>query len=68
MLLFARLLEAGGAILVSGKMPYSASLAAKLTHVFVEKALENDVKTLKDAGVPCLTPDYIPEVILQVSP
>ena len=54
-------------MLVSGKPPYSCSLASKLTHVFVEKALEDDVQALQNAGVHCLSPDYIPEFILQVS-
>lgn len=61
-----RLLEVGCAALVSGKPPYPACLASKLTHVFVEKALENDVQALQSAGVKCLSPDYIPEFILQV--
>ena len=56
----------GHATLVSGKPPYSACLASKLTHVFVEKALENDVQALQSVGVECLSPDYIPEFILQV--
>jgi len=51
---------------VSGKPPYSACLASKLTHVFVEKALEKDVQALQSVGVKCLSPDYIPEFILQV--
>lgn len=61
-----RLLEVGCAALVSGKPPYSACLASKLTHVFVEKACEKDVQALQSAGVHCLSPDYIPEFILQV--
>lgn len=56
----------GHAELVSGKPPYSACLASKLTHVFVEKALEKDVQALQSVGVKCLSPDYIPEFILQV--
>ena len=62
-----RLLEVGGAVMVSAKPPYPSNLASKLTHVFVEKALEDDVKILQNAGVLCLSPDYIPEFILQVS-
>ena len=61
-----RLLEVGRAALVSGKPPYSACLASKLTHVFVENALEKDVQALQSVGVKCLSPDYIPEFILQV--
>lgn len=53
--------------MVSGKPPYPSNLATKLTHVFVEKILEDDVKVLQNAGVLCLSPDYIPEFILQVS-
>lgn len=53
--------------MVSGKPPYPSNLASKLTHVFVEKALEDDVKILQNAAVLCLSPDYIPEFILQVS-
>lgn len=53
--------------MVSGKPPYPSNLATKLTHVFVEKVLEDDVKVLQNAGVLCLSPDYIPEFILQVS-
>lgn len=56
----------GHATLVSGKSPYPAFLTSKLTHVFVEKALEKDVQALQSAGVTCLSPDYIPEYILQV--
>lgn len=56
----------GHATLVSGKPPYPAFLASKLTHVFVEKALEKDVQALQSAGITCLSPDYIPEYILQV--
>lgn len=66
MLFVVRLLEVGHATLVSGKPPYSACLASKLTHVFVEKALEKDVQALQSVGVKCLSPDYIPEFILQV--
>ena len=62
-----RLLEVGSAVLVSGKPPYPSNLASKLTHVFVDKALEDDVQALQTAGVQCLSPDYIPEFILQVS-
>lgn len=64
---FLRLLEVGSAVLVSGKPPYPSSLASKLTHVFVEKALEDDIKPLQTTGVHCLSPDYIPEFILQVN-
>ena len=60
------MLEVGGATTVSGKPPYSASLASKITHIFVEKALEQDVQALQSVGVQCLSPDYIPELILQV--
>lgn len=60
------MLEVGGATTVGGKPPYSASLASKITHIFVEKALEQDVQALQSVGVQCLSPDYIPELILQV--
>ena len=63
---FSRLLEVGGATLVNGKPPYSASLADKLTHVYVESTSVKDVQPLKESGVPCLSTDYIPEFILQV--
>ena len=53
-------------MIVNRKEPYPVSLANKLTHVFVEKALEHDIQALKDAGVPCLSPDYISEFILRV--
>ena len=62
-----RLLEVGCAVVVNCKPPYQSSLASKLTHVFVETGLENEVKYLQLAGVNCLSPDYIPEFILQVS-
>ena len=32
----------------------------------MEKALEQDVQALQSVGVQCLSPDYIPELILQV--
>ena len=61
------MLEVGGAAIVScGKPPFSASLASKITHIFVEKALEQDIQALQSVGVQCLSPDYIPEFILQV--
>lgn len=66
LVVIVRLLEVGCAALVSGKPPYSASLVSKLTHVFVEKELEKDVQALQRAGVKCLSPDYIPEFLLQV--
>ncbi|XP_027047528.1 SMC5-SMC6 complex localization factor protein 1-like [Pocillopora damicornis] len=65
---YKRLLEVGGATTVGGKPPYSASLASKITHIFVEKALEQDVQALQSVGVQCLSPDYIPELILQDPP
>ena len=63
---FSRLLEVGGATLVNGKPPYSASLADKLTHIYVESTSVKDVQSLKESGIPCLSTDYIPEFILQV--
>lgn len=64
---FHRLLEVGCAAIVTGKPPYKSTLASKLTHIFVEKALEDDIQALQAAGVQCLSPDYIPEFILQVN-
>ena len=64
--LIVRLLEVGCAVIVNGKSPYQSSLASKLTHVFVETALHNEIKALQLAGVQCLSPDYIPEFLLQV--
>jgi len=62
---YKRLLEVGCAAVVNCKPPYQSSLASKLTHAFVDTGLENDVKCLHLAGVHCLSPDYIPEFILQ---
>lgn len=62
-----RLLEIGGAKLVNGKPPYSAGLAEKLTHAFVENDSMGAVQVLKECGIPCLSTDYIPECILQVN-
>lgn len=62
---YKRLLEVGCAVIVNGKSPYQSSLASKLTHVFVETALHNEIKALQLAGVQCLSPDYIPEFLLQ---
>jgi hypothetical protein len=65
-LFFSRLLDAGQATVLNAKPPFQANLVQKITHVFVEKDLEKDVKGFLDAGIPCLAPDYIPEYILQV--
>ncbi|XP_001633927.2 uncharacterized protein LOC5513685 isoform X2 [Nematostella vectensis] len=64
---YKRLLAAGQARILNGKPgdTYMPKLAKKLTHVFVEKSLECDVEGLAKAGVPCLSPDYIPEYILR---
>ena len=64
-IIFHSLLEVGQACVLNLKPPFTASLQ-KATHVFVEKALEKEVKCFADAGIPCLSPDYIPEYILQV--
>ena len=40
--------------------------AEGVTHVFVEADLKHDVVSLEENGVPCLSPDYIPEYIIQV--
>ena len=64
-----RLLEAGGASVVSGKPPYDIAslIAGKLTHVFTERNLEPVIAGLRKAGLPCLSPDFIPEYILRVN-
>jgi len=49
------------------KPPFNNSHLQKTTHVFVEKSLEKEAKCFADAGLPCLSPDYIPEYILQVN-
>lgn len=62
-----RLLDAGQATVLNAKPPFQANLIQKVTHVFVEKAMEKDIQCFLAAGIPCLSPDYIPEYILQVN-
>ncbi|XP_031568716.1 SMC5-SMC6 complex localization factor protein 1-like [Actinia tenebrosa] len=62
---YKRLLDAGQATVLNARPPFQANLVEKVTHVFAEKAMEKVVQCFLDAGIPCLSPDYIPEYILQ---
>ena len=67
MLLCYRLLQAGGAHVISDKPPYIWSLktSAKLTFVFTNKELFITVMSLHKKGVPCIHPDYVKDYIIQ---
>ena len=67
MLLCCRLLQAGGAHVISDKPPYIWSLktSAKLTFVFTNKELFITVMSLHKRGVPCIHPDYVKDYIIQ---
>ena len=67
MLLCYRLLQAGGAHVISDKPPYIWSLktSAKLTFVFTNKELFITVMSLHKRGVPCIHPDYVKDYIIQ---
>ncbi|XP_062515664.1 DNA topoisomerase 2-binding protein 1-like isoform X2 [Corticium candelabrum] len=64
---FQRLLEAGGATIVSSRPPFCDVHSA--THAFInmkgQSLLLVDIAKLKSAGVLCLTPDYIGEYLVQ---
>lgn len=63
-----RLVESGGGSVVTLKLHYDTQgLTPNLTHVFTEKNLEASVAGFRKAGLPCLSPDFIPETILRVS-
>ncbi|XP_070573063.1 SMC5-SMC6 complex localization factor protein 1-like [Ptychodera flava] len=64
---YKRLLEAGGATVLPPKFTLQDldSLAKKLTHVFVDMKYENNVKGFVRRGIPCISPDYIAETLLQ---
>ncbi|XP_077996442.1 SMC5-SMC6 complex localization factor protein 1-like [Glandiceps talaboti] len=66
-IVYKRLLEAGGAKVVppTFKLEDLNGLAKTLTHVFVDKKFENNVKAFSRRGIPCLSPDYIAETLLQ---
>ncbi|XP_071479433.1 SMC5-SMC6 complex localization factor protein 1-like [Diadema antillarum] len=67
---YKRILLAGGAQSVLPRLPatHVASLASRLTHVFADRSLKDDVKVLKEEGVPCLAPEFIGEHLFQVEP
>ena len=67
MLLCYRLLQAGGAHVISDKPPYIWSLKTsdKLTFVFTNKELFITVMSLHKRGVPCIHPDYVKDYIIQ---
>ena len=66
-LLLFRLLQAGGAHVITDKPPYVWSLKTsdKLTFVFTNKELFITVMSLYKRGVPCIHPDYVKDYIIQ---
>ena len=65
--MYVRLLQAGGAHVISDKPPYVWSLKTsdKLTFVFTNKDLFITVMSLYKRGVPCVHPDYVKDYIIQ---
>jgi len=66
-----RLLQAGGAHVISDKPPYVWSLKTshRLTHVFTDKTFFSSVLSFHLKGISCLHPDYIKDfIILQQCP
>ena len=62
-----RLLQAGGAHVISNKSPYiwSVKTSDKLTFVFTNKELFITIMSLHKRGVPCIHPDYVKDYIIQ---
>ena len=64
---YLRLLQAGGAHVISDKPPYEWSLKTyhRLSYVFTDNTSFSSVSSFHEKGVPCLHPDYIKDFIIQ---
>lgn len=66
---FFRLLDAGNAMIYKRKINFKdpSSFPKDIKYVFVETKLLPDVLHLRKMGIHVLSPDYIPEFIIQVN-
>ncbi|KAG1701744.1 SMC5-SMC6 complex localization factor protein 1 [Nymphon striatum] len=62
---FRRILRAGGANVINYRLPIKDKIGIPhMTHVFTVQKFVNDVKILKDMGIPCISTDYIRNFLL----